>query len=377
MGGVQGRYFREFSMVLAFAITVSTLVSLTLTPMICARWTPAVPRPRNWFDRLVEGALAKLLAFYARTLRIALRHRLATMIVFAATLVATVQLYIVTPKGFFPQDDTGLVFGFTEASTDVSFPAMAEMQQRAADIVMADPDVAASDRPWAAAAGAARSIPGACGSASSLRRCASSPRSRWWSGCASRSPRWPGSRCGCRPCRTCVSERAAAVRRFSSRCGGGPRAPAEYGPAGRGEAEGAAGPCRCEHRFPAQRVAGQRHHRPADGRAARRAHAGHQQRAEQCFRTAADLDRLHAAQPVSRGAGGDRRISAATRRTSTRSTSTAPTASRCRFPPWRRWSARWPRCRSITRGNSPPSRSPMPCGPASPWTRRPSLCARR
>ncbi len=141
MGGVQGRYFREFSMVLAFAITVSTLVSLTLTPMICARWTPAVPRPRNWFDRLVEGALAKLLAFYARTLRIALRHRLATMIVFAATLVATVQLYIVTPKGFFPQDDTGLVFGFTEASTDVSFPAMAEMQQRAADIVMADPDV--------------------------------------------------------------------------------------------------------------------------------------------------------------------------------------------------------------------------------------------
>ena len=142
MGGVQGRFFREFGMVLTFAIAVSTIVSLSLTPALCA-YAPVSTRPPNGLSRLVEHALARLINFYRISLAFALRERLATMIVFFATLLATVQLYIITPKGFFPQDDTGLVFGFVEAATDVSFPVMAELQQKAENIVMADPAVAA------------------------------------------------------------------------------------------------------------------------------------------------------------------------------------------------------------------------------------------
>lgn len=142
MGGVQGRFFREFGMVLTFAIAVSTIVSLSLTPALCA-YAPVSTRPPNGLSRLVEHALACLINFYRISLAFALRERLATMIVFFATLLATVQLYIITPKGFFPQDDTGLVFGFVEAATDVSFPVMAELQQKAENIVMADPAVAA------------------------------------------------------------------------------------------------------------------------------------------------------------------------------------------------------------------------------------------
>lgn len=142
MGGVQGRFFREFGMVLTFAIVVSTVVSLSLTPALCA-YAPVSTRSPNGLSRLVEHALARLINLYRISLAFALRERLATMIVFFATLIATVQLYIITPKGFFPQDDTGLVFGFVEAATDVSFPVMAELQQKAENVVMADPAVAA------------------------------------------------------------------------------------------------------------------------------------------------------------------------------------------------------------------------------------------
>ena len=142
MGGVQGRFFREFGMVLTAAIAVSTLVSLTLTPALCAL-APRQERQPGRFGIWIETGLARILALYETTLRFALREKLATMIVFVATLVATVQLYIVTPKGFFPQDDTGLLFAFVETSTDVSFPVMAALQRKVEEVVAADPAVAA------------------------------------------------------------------------------------------------------------------------------------------------------------------------------------------------------------------------------------------
>ena len=143
MGGVVGRLFREFSVTLAFAIAVSTVVSLSVTPMICAYFVHAAPsRDATWLDRLVEDTLSRMIRFYDRTLAFVLEHRALTLIVFLATIALTVDLYIKTPKGYFPQDDTGLIFGGTQASTDVSFEAMAALQQQAMDVVLADPAVA-------------------------------------------------------------------------------------------------------------------------------------------------------------------------------------------------------------------------------------------
>ena len=143
MGGIVGRLFREFSVTLAFAIGVSTVVSLSVTPMICAHFVRAAPSPNaTWFDRLVEGVLSRLIRAYAASLTIVLRHRVLTLFVVLATLALTAYLYVKTPKGFFPQDDTGLLFGSVTASTDVSYQTMIELQQRATDIVLSDPAVA-------------------------------------------------------------------------------------------------------------------------------------------------------------------------------------------------------------------------------------------
>ncbi len=143
MGGIVGRLFREFSVTLAFAIVVSTVVSLSVTPMICAYFVRSPPsHDATWLDRLVEGALARTIRFYDRTLSFTLEHNALALIVFVATIALTVGLYIKTPKGYFPQDDTGLIFGGTQASTDVSFEAMEQLQQKAMDIVLSDPAVA-------------------------------------------------------------------------------------------------------------------------------------------------------------------------------------------------------------------------------------------
>ncbi|HEY0224388.1 MAG TPA: efflux RND transporter permease subunit [Pseudolabrys sp.] len=143
MGGIVGRLFREFSVTLAFAIVVSTVVSLSVTPMICAYFVRSGPSPNaTWLDRAVEGVLSRMIRFYDRTLGFTLEHRALTLIVFIATIALTVGLYIKTPKGYFPQDDTGLMFGGTEASTDISFEAMETLQLKAMDVVLADPAVA-------------------------------------------------------------------------------------------------------------------------------------------------------------------------------------------------------------------------------------------
>jgi multidrug efflux pump len=139
-----GRLLREFSVTLTFAVAVSTIVSVTVTPMICAHFIHRAPdhRPTGRIGRIVEGAMDWATRAYAGSLNVALRFRFLTMLVMLATVAATVNLYIKTPKGTFPQDDTGLVIASTQASTDVSFEAMAKLQAQALEIVLADPAVA-------------------------------------------------------------------------------------------------------------------------------------------------------------------------------------------------------------------------------------------
>ena len=142
MDGIVGRLLREFSLTLVFAIAVSTVVSLTVTPMICAQYIKgATSADETWFDRTVEGFLSRILKFYERTLKVVLRLPLLTLMVFFGTIALTVLLYAKMPKGYFPTDDSGFIFGSTRASADVSFQSMLVLQQRVADIVIADPAV--------------------------------------------------------------------------------------------------------------------------------------------------------------------------------------------------------------------------------------------
>jgi multidrug efflux pump len=141
MEGVMGRLLREFSMTLVFTIVISTVVSLTVTPMICA-WLPHRKEARKTrLDRWVEGALDGVLHFYARTLRPVVDHPWITLVVILGTIAWTVQLYRTIPKGNLPQDDIGLINGTTEASPDVSFIEMTRLQRRVSDTLLADPDV--------------------------------------------------------------------------------------------------------------------------------------------------------------------------------------------------------------------------------------------
>jgi len=143
MDGIVGRLLREFSLTLTFAIVVSTLVSLTVTPMICAHYIRhTTSETASLFDRVIEGSLSRLVGFYARTLRTVLEFPLLTLLVFFATIGLTVTLYAKVPKGYFPVDDSGFVIGATRASADISFQSMLGLQQQLADIVMADPAVA-------------------------------------------------------------------------------------------------------------------------------------------------------------------------------------------------------------------------------------------
>jgi multidrug efflux pump len=142
MTGLVGRMFREFALTLTIAVIVSAIVSLTLTPMMCAtllRHTThgAENRISRWFNDAIEASIR----VYGRSLDWVLRHQMLTLLVTALTFVATVWLYVAMPKGFLPLQDTGLITAVTEAGTEVSFAEMQRLQKLAADKIRADADV--------------------------------------------------------------------------------------------------------------------------------------------------------------------------------------------------------------------------------------------
>ncbi len=143
MGGVVGRVFREFAAVISVAILVSGFVSLTLTPMLCARILKAhdVHAKPGLFSRIVDGVVNGMLTAYRVTLDIVLKGRLIVLALTLLSVYASLQLYIAVPKGFFPTEDTGLIRGATEGPADTSFEAMSQRQQLMQEIVRADPAV--------------------------------------------------------------------------------------------------------------------------------------------------------------------------------------------------------------------------------------------
>ncbi|GAA4324786.1 MdtB/MuxB family multidrug efflux RND transporter permease subunit [Pigmentiphaga soli] len=142
MGDVVGRLFREFAITLAVAIFISLLVSLTLTPMMCSRFLRHIPEEKQTrFYRKSGAVFDRIIGGYDRMLTRVLAHQPLTLLVALGTLLLTVLLYAVIPKGFFPVQDTGVIQAITEAPPTVSFAAMARRQQAAAEVVLQDPDV--------------------------------------------------------------------------------------------------------------------------------------------------------------------------------------------------------------------------------------------
>ena len=142
MGDVVGRLFREFAITLAVTILVSAVVSLTLTPMMCSRILKHKPESEQTrFYHASERVFKRVIEWYGETLQVVLRHRFFTLMVTIATVVATILLFIVVPKGFFPVQDTGVILGISEAPQSVSFASMATRQQKLVEILLKDPVV--------------------------------------------------------------------------------------------------------------------------------------------------------------------------------------------------------------------------------------------
>jgi HAE1 family hydrophobic/amphiphilic exporter-1 len=142
MSGYVGLLFREFAMTVSVALVLSLVISRTLTPMMCAYLLKPESHEHGWLYRLSERGFDGLLNAYEAGLKIVLRHRFITLMVMFGTIALTGYLYVIIPKGFFPQQDTGLIIGQSEAAQDISFDAMAERQQALLDAVMRDPAVA-------------------------------------------------------------------------------------------------------------------------------------------------------------------------------------------------------------------------------------------
>ncbi len=142
MGGIMGRLLHEFAVTISMAILVSGVVSLTLTPMLCSRFLrPSGDRRHGRLYELFERFFAALLKIYDKSLAFVLRHRLATLVLSFLILASTLYLFFLIPKGFLPSEDTGQIFGFTEAAQGISFEAMSRHQQDLAAIIRQDPHV--------------------------------------------------------------------------------------------------------------------------------------------------------------------------------------------------------------------------------------------
>ena len=155
MSGIIGRLFREFAITVTMTIAVSAFVSLTLSPMMCSLFLKSEKKARHGHLYMVfERGFEKLVAGYTRGLDWVLQHQRLTLIVFLITVATSVVLYVFEPKGFFPQQDTGVLAGLTDTSQDVSFGASIDLQKRIMDVVGKDPDVAG----WATAVGGSRPV---------------------------------------------------------------------------------------------------------------------------------------------------------------------------------------------------------------------------
>ncbi len=142
MGDITGRLFREFAVTLAVTIIISAFVSLTLTPMLCARLLRHKSDAQEGrFYKASERVFEKTIDFYGRTLKVVLDHRNITLLIAAGTLILTVLLYIVIPKGFFPVQDTGEIQGVSEADQFISFTQMGKLQQQLGAVILEDPAV--------------------------------------------------------------------------------------------------------------------------------------------------------------------------------------------------------------------------------------------
>jgi hydrophobic/amphiphilic exporter-1 (mainly G- bacteria), HAE1 family len=143
LGGIIGRLFREFAVTTTMCIAVSAFVALTLTPMMASRFLRSEKETKHgWFYETTERGFNKMLHIYERGLDLVLRNQFATLCVFLATLALTGYLFISIPKGFFPQQDTGLITGISEAGQDVSFAEMMRRQEALGEIIAKDPAVA-------------------------------------------------------------------------------------------------------------------------------------------------------------------------------------------------------------------------------------------
>jgi hydrophobe/amphiphile efflux-1 (HAE1) family protein len=145
MGGIVGRLFREFAVVVTVAVCMSAFVSLTLTPVMCAQFLKreAHNHKRGRLDQMCEDAFDASLRFYDRGLHFVFRHQFITLMSTIVLIFVTGYLYVTIPKGFFPDQDTGFIFGQGEARQDISFYAMADLSNQLAAIIKQDPDVAA------------------------------------------------------------------------------------------------------------------------------------------------------------------------------------------------------------------------------------------
>ena len=144
MGGMVGRLFREFAVTVVMTVVISVLVTLSLTPMLCSRYlrNPQQASHGRVYQAFERG-FDRMLAVYRRGLDHALDHQFATLCVFLATVAASAALFVVIPKGFFPQQDTGAIFGLAESSQDSSFDAMNQRMMALAEVLRQDPDIAA------------------------------------------------------------------------------------------------------------------------------------------------------------------------------------------------------------------------------------------
>ncbi len=142
MGGIVGRLFREFAITVSMTIVASAFVSLTLTPMMASRFLQSEKNHKHGrLYRIVEGMFDAMVGFYERTLDIALRLRFVTLMVFLGVVAATVALFVIIPKGFFPTQDTGIIIAVTDAAQDVSFEGMRRLQEKVNKLVLDDPAV--------------------------------------------------------------------------------------------------------------------------------------------------------------------------------------------------------------------------------------------